>query len=85
MCTHPAPDGEEREEDGAVDVGRRVVEIRVRLGPRVRHPDEGDEEEEGPEAREHHIRDDVMLPRLDGGHLLKEPGSKKNAEDEDRF
>lgn len=73
ICSYPTEDRQESKKNGPDDVGLGKVEHVVRLAPGVGHVDEGDGVEEGPQSGEGHVQDDVVLPRLDGRHLLKEP------------
>ena len=50
-----------------------VLRMFIAFVPRVAHVAEYDEEHEAPEPWERHVKDDKMLPGLDGRHLFKEP------------
>ena len=74
--TYPSKDWKKCKEDSSVNVGTREAKSYfLCLAPSYAHVDESDEIEKGPQPREGHVEDHVMLSGLDRGHLLKEPFS----------
>ena len=70
---YPWEDGEEGEEDGADDVWAGKAEHLIALAPRVTHVAENDKKHKTPEPGECHVKNDKVLPGLDGRHLLEKP------------
>lgn len=81
--TAPNENGEQGEENGAVDVHRSVFDSSIALAPLVDHDAHAEEVEDGPHSGKGHVRDDKVFARLDGGHLLKEPFSDEQRDRSD--